>query len=65
MQKGVPEKSIYLDYAGFRTLDSVVRAKEVFGQTRLTIISQRFHNERAILSCRKEWDSAIGLMPGM
>ena len=29
MQKGVPEKSIYLDYAGFRTLDSVVRAKEV------------------------------------
>ena len=48
MQKGVPEKSIYLDYAGFRTLDSVVRAKEVFGQTRLTIISQRFHNERAI-----------------
>ena len=48
MQKGIPEKSIYLDYAGFRTLDSVVRAKEVFGQNRLTIISQRFHNKRAI-----------------
>lgn len=32
MQKGIPEKFIYLDYAGFRTLDSVVRAKEVFGQ---------------------------------
>ena len=28
MQRGVPEKYIYLDYAGFRTLDSVVRAKE-------------------------------------
>lgn len=46
--KGVPENHIFLDYAGFRTLDSVVRAKEVFGQTSFTIISQKFHNERAI-----------------
>ena len=60
MQKGVPEKSIYLDYAGFRTLDSVVRAKEVFGQTRLTIISQRFHNERAIYLAEKNGITAIG-----
>ena len=60
MQKGVPEKSIYLDYAGFRTLDSVVRAKEVFGQTRLTIISQRFHNERAIYLAEKNGNTDIG-----
>lgn len=60
MQKGVPEKSIYLDYAGFRTLDSVVRAKEVFGQNRLTIISQRFHNERAIYLAEKNGINAIG-----
>lgn len=58
--KGVPEKSIYLDYAGFRTLDSVVRAKEVFGQSRLTIISQRFHNERAIYLAEKNGMDAIG-----
>ena len=50
----------YLDYAGFRTLDSVVRAKEVFGQTRLTIISQRFHNERAIYLAEKNGITAIG-----
>ncbi len=45
---GVPQEKIYLDYAGFRTLDSVVRAREVFGLERFTVISQEFHNERAI-----------------
>ncbi|MEM5565419.1 ElyC/SanA/YdcF family protein [Psychroserpens sp. AS72] len=46
--KGIPEENIFLDYAGFRTLDSVIRAKEIFGQSSITIISQQFHNERAI-----------------
>ncbi len=45
---GVPQEKIYLDYAGFRTLDSVVRAREVFGLEKFTVISQEFHNERAI-----------------
>ncbi|WP_370214466.1 SanA/YdcF family protein [Mesoflavibacter profundi] len=48
IQLGVPETDIYLDYAGFRTLDSVVRAKKIFGLENVTIISQKFHNERAI-----------------
>ncbi len=48
IKKGIPEERIFLDYAGFRTLDSVVRAKEIFGQNSITIISQQFHNERAI-----------------
>ena len=46
--KGIPAERIFLDYAGFRTLDSIVRAKEIFGQDAITIISQKFHNERAI-----------------
>ena len=46
--KGIPEDKIFLDFAGFRTLDSVVRAKDVYGQNSITIISQKFHNERAI-----------------
>jgi len=50
---GVPEEHITRDYAGFRTLDSVVRAKKVFGQDRITIISQPFHNERAIFIAQK------------
>lgn len=60
MQKGIPENVIYLDYAGFRTLDSVIRSKEVFGQDSLTIISQRFHNERAIYLAEKYGITAIG-----
>lgn len=45
---GVPDDRIYLDYAGFRTLDSVVRAKAIFGQDRLICVSQPFHLSRAI-----------------
>lgn len=47
--RGIPAEVIYLDYAGFRTLDSVVRSKKVFGQNKMTVISQRFHNERSII----------------
>ena len=45
---GIPDSVIVMDFAGIRTLDSVIRAKKVFGQDRFTIISQRFHNERAL-----------------
>ena len=52
--KGVPAARIYCDYAGFRTLDSIVRAHSIFGQTRFTIISQPFHNSRAIYIARRK-----------
>ncbi len=57
--KGIPESCITLDYAGFRTLDSVVRSKEVFRQQDITIISQRFHNYRAVLVGRHYGIGAI------
>lgn len=53
MEMGVPGEKIILDYAGFRTLDSVVRCSEVFGQERFIIVSQRFHNERALYIARR------------
>ena len=46
--KGVPAGRIYRDYAGFRTLDSVLRAKSVFGQNRVIVVSQHFHLARAL-----------------
>jgi SanA protein len=52
MRAGIPDTSIIMDFAGFRTLDSVVRAKKVFGLKKFTIISQEFHNERAIYIAR-------------
>lgn len=57
---GVPENKIHCDYAGFRTLDSVVRSKEIFNQTQITIISQPFHNRRAIYIARRKGIDAIG-----
>lgn len=49
----VPEEAIYLDHAGFRTLDSVVRSRKIFGQDSITIISQRFHNQRAVFIAKQ------------
>ena len=47
IKRGVPKDRIICDYAGLRTLDSVVRAKEIFGLNDMVFVSQRFHNERA------------------
>lgn len=51
--QGIPEDKIILDYAGFRTYDSVIRAKKVFGLDKVTIISQEFHNQRALYIARR------------
>jgi SanA protein len=61
MQMGVPAEKVVCDYAGFRTLDSVVRAKEVFGQQRVIFVSQRFHNERAIYLAQAFGIEAYGM----
>lgn len=60
LAEGVPSSRIVLDYAGFRTLDSVVRAKEVFGLRRFTVISQRFHDLRAVYLARAHGVEAYG-----
>ncbi len=52
VDKGVPHEAITMDFAGFRTLDSVVRAKEVFGLDDFIILSQRFHDYRAVFIAR-------------
>lgn len=60
VKAGIPEKAIFLDYAGFRTLDSMVRAKFIFGLDKVTVISQKFHNERAIYIAEQKGLQAIG-----
>ena len=57
---GVPDSVIVLDYAGFRTFDSMVRAKKVFGQDSVTVISQAWHNERAVYIAQHHDLDAIG-----
>ena len=46
--EGVPEDRVVCDYAGFRTLDSVVRARTIFGLDSFLVVSQDFHVRRAI-----------------
>lgn len=61
---GVPESAMTLDYAGFRTLDSVIRAKKIFGQQKLTIITDDFHTARAVFIARHEGVEAIAFSSG-
>lgn len=60
INKGIPAEKIFLDHAGFRTFDSVVRCKEIFGQNSFTIISQQFHNERALFIAKHKGINAVG-----
>jgi SanA protein len=60
VRRGVPADRIVCDYAGLRTLDSVVRAKEIFGADSILFISQRFQNERAIYLAKANGIHAYG-----
>ena len=57
---GIDSTKLYLDCAGFRTFDSMVRVKEIFGQKEVLVISQKFHNERAIYIAKQIGLNAIG-----
>jgi SanA protein len=59
--RGIDSIIIFLDYAGFRTFDSMVRLREIFSQDSVTIISQKFHNERALFIASKERISAVAI----
>ena len=60
IERGVPAEAIYRDFGGDRTLDSIVRARRVYGQTRLIIVSQRFHLARALFLALHEGIDARG-----
>ncbi|MCA2222289.1 SanA/YdcF family protein [Nonomuraea aurantiaca] len=59
--KGVPEAVMVLDYAGFDTWDSCVRARKVFGAERLTVVTQVFHLPRAVTLCRTAGLATFGV----
>ncbi len=52
LEEGIPPERMYLDYAGVRTLDSLIRAKEIFGVDHFIVVSQAFHTARAIFLAR-------------
>jgi len=60
VESGIPPEDILMDYAGFRTLDSVVRARNLYGATEVTVISQEFHCERAVYLAERNGVDALG-----
>ena len=60
IKRGIPANKIILDRKGLRTFDSVIRAKEVYGYSEFTVISQKFHNERAVFLAGHNDMDAIG-----
>lgn len=62
MKSGIPDSVITLDYAGLRTLDTIVRCKEIFGQEKITIITQPFHCYRALFISHYYEMDAVALM---
>jgi SanA protein len=60
LKRGVPAAAITLDYAGFRTFDSVVRAKTVFGLKRFTIVTDDFHLPRAVFLAQSQGLEVVG-----
>jgi SanA protein len=60
VKKGIPKSKIFLDFAGFRTLDSIIRTNKIFGQDSFIIISQEFHTKRAVYIARNKNIKAFG-----
>jgi SanA protein len=58
--RGIPAGALNTDNGGIRTLDSIARAKRVYGLNRMTIVSQEFHNRRALFFCRAYGIDAVG-----
>ena len=56
LQLGLPESAMTLDYAGRRTYDTCLRAKEIFGVSQALLVTQHYHLDRALLTC-----DALGL----
>ncbi|MEV4570799.1 ElyC/SanA/YdcF family protein [Nonomuraea sp. NPDC049419] len=59
--RGVPDAVMVLDYAGFDTWDSCVRARRVFGAEQVTVVTQEFHIPRAVTLCRAAGLEAFGV----
>lgn len=60
--RGIPSRYITIDYAGFRTLDSIVRAEAIFDLKDYIIVSQQFHLERAIYLAHAKGQKVIGFV---
>ncbi|WP_245887286.1 SanA/YdcF family protein [Umezawaea tangerina] len=61
VSKGVPGAVVVADYAGLDTWDSCVRARQIFGVEKVTVVTQEFHLPRAVALCRAAGIEAFGV----
>jgi SanA protein len=61
VKMGVPPENVVEDFAGRRTFDTCVRAKEIFGVTRAVLVTQEFHLNRAIYLCEAVGVDSVGI----
>lgn len=61
MELGVPEQDIVLDFAGRRTYDTCYRAKEIFEVRRAILVTQEFHQARALYLCNNLGVESVGI----
>jgi SanA protein len=61
ISKGIPDKNIFLDHAGFDTYSTMYRARDIFGVTSLLITTQSFHLPRSVFIARRLGMEAYGL----
>ncbi len=62
LERGVPSDAIFMDHAGFRTLDTMERAARVFGVKAAVVCTQRFHLPRSVFLARRAGIDAVGLV---
>lgn len=60
VSRGIPEEKVICDFAGFRTLDTIARARRVFMVKEVVIVSQAFHNQRALFLAEHFGLEAVG-----
>lgn len=58
---GVPDSTLVLDYAGFRTYDSCYRARDIFKVDQAVLVTQAFHLDRALLTCNQLGIESVGV----
>lgn len=65
LDTGIKESDILLDYAGFRSYDTCMRAKKVFGINRAILVTQEFHLPRVVFLCEFSGIKSVGVSADM
>ena len=61
IELGMPPDDVVRDFAGYRTLDSVYRARDIWGVTSMVIVTHRFHLPRSLFIADSLGVDAVGL----